>query len=298
MKIFSNPVIPTDNSGRTADPYVLRYQGWYYHCYQKSDGVYISKAKNLCDIGKAQEMRVYDTPTAGNNSSWYAPELHRIKGVWYIYGAPLVDDKNDIHCMTVLENRNENPLAYYENKGMVQGLENTWCIDATVMEHDGKLWFIWTTCAEIYMAQMESPFRITGEVLALTHPEYEFETKQGVVNEGPAVLKRGNKVHIVYSANDSKTDDYCLGLLTYSGGNILDISSWKKSKTAVFDRTEDIYGPGHCSFTTVDEEGEEVDYIVYHANLESGSGWQGRSVWVQKFEWDENDFPVFGKPHR
>ena len=48
--------------------------------------------------------------------------------------------------------------------------------------------------------------------------------------------------------------------------------------------------------TTVTEDGKEVDYIVYHANLTSGTGWTGRSIFTQPFTWDENDYPVFGKP--
>lgn len=38
--------------------------------------------------------------------------------------------------------------------------------------------------------------------------------------------------------------------------------------------------------------------VKYHANLESGSGWYGRSVWIQPFTWDDEDYPVFGKPHK
>lgn len=297
MKSYTNPIIPTGTDGHTADPYVLRYQGFYYHCYMKRDGVYLSVTEQLCDLNSAKEFKVFDAPAKGPGAAWYAPELHYIDGVWYIYGAPQIDEEGT-HCMSVLAYEGETPMGKYEYKGMIRGLENTWCIDATVLHHEGEMFFIWTTCAQMYMSRMDTPFSITGDITALTHPEYEFETKQGVVNEGPAILKRGNKIHIVYSANDSKTDDYCLGLLTYSGGNVMDISNWEKSKTAVFEKTEDIYGPGHCSFTTVTEDGGEADYIVYHANLESGSGWHGRSVWIQKFDWDENDMPVFGVPHR
>lgn len=298
MKAYTNPIIPTAHDGHTADPYVLYNDGWYYHCYCGIDGVYLSRAKELCDIGKGEKIKAYDAPQSGNGSEWYAPELHYVFGAWYIYGAPLIDEKTGLHCMSVLERRDRDPFGKYENKGMVCGLENTWCIDGTVMLQDEKYWFIWSSCAEICIAQMQSPWAITGKRMVLTYPEYEFETKQGRVNEGPAVLRRGSKVHVVYSANDSKTDDYCLGLMTYSGGNVLDISNWMKSKTAVFQKTENIFGPGHCSFTTVREEEAEKDYIVYHANLQSGSGWFGRSVWTQEFSWDENDMPVFGKPHR
>lgn len=131
----------------------------------------------------------------------------------------------------------------------------------------------------------------------LTKPELNFETKVGLIAEGPAVLYRNRKIHIVYSANDSKSDAYCLGLLTFDGdGDVLAADNWKKKDSAVFEKTDQIYGPGHCSFTTVTENKTEKDYIVYHANLVSGSGWAGRNVFAQPFEWDDNDFPVFGQP--
>ena len=64
---------------------------------------------------------------------------------------------------------------------------------------------------------------------------------------------------------------------------------------AVFEKTEKVFGPGHCSVTAVTEEGREVDLLVYHANLESGSGWNGRHVFLQPFTWD-GDTPILGVP--
>lgn len=291
---YKNPVISFGEYGKTADPYVIRYNDMYYHCYMKRDGVYITEAEELCDIGAGREVKVFeDVPGA---KEWYAPELHRIGNSWYIYGAPDVNGKG-LHCMNVLELKNDNPIGEYENKGMICGLENKWSIDGTVMEHNGKLLFIWSDCGKIFMAEMDSPFSITGEIVTLAVcAEYDFEKRCGTIIEAPAVLKKGEKIHIAYSVNDSKCDDYCMGILTYCGGNIFDAKNWKKRERAIFEKTDEVFGPGHCSFTTVMEDDEEVDYIVYHANLESGSGWHGRCVFVQKFGWDENDMPVFEKP--
>lgn len=187
MRNYKNPIIPYTVYGHTADPYVLRRKDKYYHCYMKDDGVYISVADKLCDIGMGTETKIYDAPTHGKNSLWFAPELHNINGKWYVYAAPQIDEE-DTHCMCVLEYEGDTPVGQYKNMGMVHGLENSWCIDGTVMEFEGKLYFIWTTCKEIYMAQMESPTSICGKIIALTHPEYEFETKTEVlVNEGPAI---------------------------------------------------------------------------------------------------------------
>ena len=296
MKKFTNPIIPTETDGHTADPYVIRHDGYYFHCCCRLDGIYISRSSELCDIGSGEEFKVFDAPISGNMSQWYAPELHQIDGEWYIYASPLVDEKKDLHTMCVLHNKSDNPIGSYEFLGVVKGLENTWSIDGTIMEHDGDRWFIWTNCAEMFMTKMDSPTSITGPHISLMKPELEFETKCGLVNEGPAVLYRNGKTHIVFSANDSKYDDYCLGIMSHTDGDIDNPSNWTKHSCAVFEKTDSIYGPGHCSFTTVDENDEIVDYIVYHANLQSGSGWTGRSVWIQPFEWDDNDMPVFGKP--
>lgn len=298
MKNYKNPIIATDTKGHgyTADPYVLRWKDKYYHCYRGEGGVYIGEADFLWELDKAKAVLVYKTPNSGIDSQWYAPELHHINDAWYIYGSPCTDDDNRNHCMTVLEYKGETPIGLYENMGMVGGLENTWTLDGTVLEHNGKHYFIWSSGSDIKMAEMENPRTLKGDFITLSTPEYEFETRDGLINEGPAVLKRKDKIHIVYSANNSKADSYCLGILTYSGGDIMDLSSWKKTDKAVFEGTKEIFGPGHCSFTTVCENNEEIDYIVYHANLASESGWLGRSVWIQPFTFDDNDMPLFGVP--
>ena len=297
MKTYTNPIIPHEKTGRVADPYVIRHDGLYYHCYCQDDGVYISKSENLCDIGKAERVRVYEAKDGF--CDWFAPELHFLDGSWHIYVAPLVDG-NDLHSMVVLENKSSDPMGQYKSLGVMKGLEGVWSIDGTVLEHEGKRYFIWTKCTEMFMTEMDTPWSLKGEHIHFCKPEhpYECKTPDCLVNEGPAVLKKNGKIHVVFSANDSKTDEYCLGVMTYSGGEITNMNNWQKSKTAYFEKTEDIFGPGHCSFTTVSEGTEEIDYIVYHANEESGSGWNGRSVWIQPFSWDDRDFPVFGKPER
>ena len=207
--MIQNPIIPNETDGHTADPHVTRHEGYYYHCYCREDGVYISKAKNLWDIGSGEERRVYTGKTEGVDSKWFAPELHHLDGAWYIYGAPLVDD-DCMHTMCVLENKSDDPMADYTNLGIVKGMEGKWSIDGTILEHEGTRWFIWTRCAEMYMVKMDTPWSVTGEHISIMKPELEFEIKAGLVNEGPAVLKRNGKIHIVFSANDSQFDEYCL----------------------------------------------------------------------------------------
>jgi GH43 family beta-xylosidase len=75
----------------------------------------------------------------------------------------------------------------------------------------------------------------------------------------------------------------------------LDASSWNKSGKPIFSKTEGIYGPGHCSFTKHKSDHGDIDVMVYHANTVSGTGWCGRSVWLQPISW-ENGYPILGTP--
>lgn len=292
-KPYKNPIIPNNAKNNTADPYVIKHGGYYYHCYANEEGVFVTKSEKLWDIADGEEIKVYDCQAESSLKSWFAPELHQIDNKWYIYAAP--DYGNGLHTMTVLVCDSESPMGEYKLLGTVNGLEGKWTIDGTILRYHDEIYFVWTSCVEIYIAKMSDPSSITGKITVISTPKYQFETLEGIINEGPAVLYKNDKIYIVYSANDSRCDDYCLGLLTFGGGDILDAGNWEKIPETIFRKTDTIYGPGHCSFTTVTENGAEVDYIVYHANLVSGSGWYGRNVFIQPFDW-KDDKPNFGEP--
>ena len=294
MKPYVNPIIPNSPAGNTWDPYVLRHGGYYYHCYSNHEGVYVSRSETLWGIGSGEVTRVYDCTAPGALKDWFAPELHRVGSKWYIYASP--DYGSFLHVMTVLEGEGDTPLCAYENRGMVRGIENKWNLDGTILYYKDELYFVWSDCAHMYLAKMADPLTVMEPITVLTTPTLPFETRVGLVTEGPAVLYRQGLIHVVYSANDSKFDEYCLGLLTFAGGDILDAACWKKSPAAILEKTETIFGPGHCSFTTVTEGDTEVDYVVYHANRVAGSGWSGREVFIQPFRWDEDGYPVLTPP--
>ncbi len=131
--------------------------------------------------------------------------------------------------------------------------------------------------------------------IRISSPQYSWEVKGSPpsINEGPQILVKNNSVHVIYSASGSWTDDYCLGQLTCINENFMDSASWTKKSESVFLPTDDVFGPGHASFVKSPDLSE--DWIVYHAAKSQGSGWD-RNVRMQKFSWDENDFPLFGSP--
>jgi len=126
----------------------------------------------------------------------------------------------------------------------------------------------------------------------LTVPEHAWEKLGGpaYVVEGPSAIRCNGKLHIIYSASASWTDDYQLGRLTFLGGDIMDLKNWKKHGP-VFQKTESIFGPGHASF--IQFRGQ--DWIVYHTAKYSGAGWN-REVRMQPYQWTESNDPDFGRP--
>lgn len=295
-KTFSNPIIPA----ASADPWVISHQGAYYYCESRDqNSIWIRKANCFTDLGYDAGVQVWHAPSLGANSNAiWAPELHRINEKWYIYYAA-DDGLNENHRMWVLESVTDDPMGAYCCMGQME--TGGWAIDLTVLNHHGDLYAIWSGwpgsengVQNLYIAPMSNPWTISGERVLLATPEHAWEKVEMNINEGPQVLQRHGKTFIIYSASGSWTADYCLGMLEFKGGNVLDPQRWQKLEEPVFSKNEKVWGLGHCSFTQ-SPDGTE-DWIVYHAKSRKKAGWMDRHVLTQRFTWTEAGYPYFGEP--
>ncbi len=281
--------------GGGCDPCFMHAEGRYYRAYPLGNGVGVNSSETLSDLFDAPGRRVYTAPADCEYSSdYWAPEIHYIEGRWYIYVCA-DDGKNENHRMYVLSC--DTPDGDYVMEGKITDSTDKWAIDGTVMQYDGGLWFIWSGWEgdtdggqNLYIAHMSDPLHIDGERVRISAPLLPWERKGMPVNEAPAVLYHQGKVFLFYSASGSWTDDYCLGMLTLCGRPDSPFG-WVKSPLPVLTKAETAYGPGHCCF--VQSGGE--DYIVYHANLESGTGWNARSIRIQPVMY-RRGLPVILKP--
>lgn len=311
-RTFANPIIPAPS----ADPWVVRAGGYYWYIHSSGDMISIRKADRLERIGEVGDANVWLSPSDGSYSKEvWAPELHYLNGRWYIYFAA-DDGKNENHRMYVLEGGKDpdNPLSGpadpenaanspYKFKGKISDKTDKWAIDGTVLQKkDGSLYFIWSGWEgdvdgqqNLYIAPMSNPWTISGDRVLISKPEYDWEKKALALNEGPEILKNGEKIFIAYSASGSWTYDYCLGMLVNSDGDVLNPSSWVKIDKPVFEGSvkNKSRGVGHCSFVK-SPDGKE-DWIVYHG-MTGSQGWGARSVRTQKFAWGKDGMPVFGEP--
>lgn len=293
---ISNPVAEDG-----ADPWVILFEGKYYYCYSDNEAIYVNSSCNLGDAVQMNGQLIWK-PEAGKNYSKeiWAPELHNINGKWFVYFAA-DDGDNQNHRMYVLESKTVDPFGEYFLRGKISDRSDKWAIDGTVFNHNEKYYFIWSgwegnvnVRQNLYIAEMENPHTIKSERVLISTPEYDWEKiGEPFVNEGPEILRNGEHIFIIYSASGSWTDKYCLVQLELTGNDPMNPGAWTKKEIPVFTGTDEVFSPGHASFTK-STDGKE-DWIVYHTAKHKGAGWD-RNVRIQKFNWKENGEPDFGKP--
>ncbi len=315
MNVYSSPLIV-----QRADPYIYKHTDGYYY-FTASVPAYnlieIRRARTIEGLAHAAPRTIWRKHDEGPLSQLiWAPELHFTNGKWYVYFAASHTaelDENGMfqHRMYCLECDIADPMSGEENwieKGQINTQFDTFALDATTFEAQGKLYYVWAQRdpeikgnSNLYIAEMENPWTIKGDGVMLSKPEFDWETIGFWVNEGPAIIHRNGRYFMTYSA--SATDEnYAMGMLTVKDDvDLLDANNWTKSQTPVFqsDLETKQFGPGHNSFT-VAEDGI-TDLMVYHCRdyteIKGDPLYDpNRHTKVQSFTWNDDGTPNFGKP--
>lgn len=303
---FTNPV------WKGADPWLLKHGNEYIYCYSANNAIKLSRSNKMTKLG--EQKTIWQAPSTGwNKSCVWAPEIHYIGERWYVYYAAGESGPPFIHQRTgVLRSKNGDVFSDYEDMGLlytgdnpVDPSSNVWAIDMTILRHNHKLYAIWSgwikqeatdaTQQHLYISEMKNPYTLKGKRVKLSSPVESWETGGPLnLNEGPEVLKNGEKVFVVYSCRESWLVEYRLGMLQLVNpdGNLLDPANWTK-KGPVFQGSPEVYGVGHCSFTISPDNSE--NWIIYHSKKSTAPGWQ-RDVRMQPFTWNPDGTPNFGHP--
>jgi len=304
---WPNPILP-----QRADPHVTWHtDGWYYFTatVPEYDRIELRRARTLGGLSTAEAKVIWRKHARGPMSHHiWAPEIHCIKGKWYVYfAAGRAEAIWDIR-MYVLENDSANPLSGdWTEKGQIKMNWESFTLDATTFEHRDARYLAWAQSVpeergtRLFIARMDTPWSITGKQVCITRPEFPWERIGHNVNEAPAVIHRNGRLFMTYSA--SATDaNYCLGLLTADEqADLLDPKSWSKSPEPVFKSHPPTsqFGPGHNCFTTTPDR--RTDIMVYHArNYERIAGDPlnnpDRATRAQVLHWKADGTPDFGTP--
>lgn len=310
---YTNPLVE-----QRADPWVYKHTDGYYYftaSVPEYDRIEVRRALTIEGLREAQPVVAWRKYESGPlSANIWAPEIHYMDGKWYIYfaAARTTETKEGLfdHRMYALENTSANPLeGEWTEKGQVRTAWESFALDATTFEHRGVHYYVWAQKdpeidgnSNLYISAMENGWTLKGPQTMISTPEYPWEVIGFKVNEGAAVLKRGGRIFMSFSA--SATDhNYCMGLLTADeDSDLLDAASWTKHPEPVFQTSEENgqYGPGHNSFT-VDKHGEDV--LIYHArSYKEITGDPlydpNRHTRAQRLRWNADGTPDFGVPVR
>jgi GH43 family beta-xylosidase len=303
-----------------ADPHITRHtDGLYYFTASvpQYDRIELRRAATVQGLADAPAFTAWRKPDTGPWSELvWAPELHFNDGAWYVYFAAAHTRALDHlgmfqHRMYALRNTAADPFAgEWEFLGQVDSGIDSFCLDATTFTHRGQLYYLWAQKdpaipgnSNLYLAPMKTPWQLGGPAVMLSKPEYDWECRGFLVNEGPSVLIRRGRVFISYSA--SATDEnYAMGLLwADENADLLNPASWHKSPEPVMCSApqDSVFGPGHNSFTVTDNPDEVL--LVYHARtyteIVGDPLWNpDRHTFVKRLRWDARGLPVFGLPSR
>ncbi len=298
-----------------ADPYVIKKDGQYYFTasYPAYDRILLRSAQTLDALAGAEEVEVWHKHETGMMSkNVWAPELHYLDGRWFLYFAAGEAEEQWKIRPYVLECAGQDPLRdTWIERGPMKAADadefsfRAFSLDATIFESDGKRYYVWAEkvgvgkmISNLYIAEMESPYKLKTVQVLLTTPDYDWERVMYWVDEGPAVLKRNGNIYLTFSSSGTGAC-YCVGMMrAKEGTDLLDPRSWEKLRYPVLQTDEEkgIFGPGHNSFTKSEDDTKDIMIVHYRQYSEIiGDSLFDPNRHAKRIEvkWDENDFPTF-----
>lgn len=327
------PLIP-----ERADPHIIYNEddGYYYFTssYPMNGGndadgydrLILRRAKTVAGLETAEEVTIWDEKDDPKRGRFiWAPELHKIGYSWYFLSTAGINSGTgttfNIRPFMVKCNNSDdmmNPDSW-EMAGDIKAMAgdeknclNAMSLDMTYFEAGGRHYLCWAdftknegnpeAISSLYIATIDpsDPTQLTSKASVITVPEYFWENVRHRVNEGPAVIQKGDNVYLAYSASGTGSE-YCIGLLSgKAGDDLTNPDNWTKNPYPIMTSTDfndEVSGPGHNSFT-VDENGNQI--IVYHARpTEAHKGHSGdplydpcRHAYIKPVFYDKDGMPI------
>ena len=294
------------------DPYIVWDDAtqFYYHLHSEghmqseSWRIELYRAKRVRDILVSDHKTVYVTNAADRvYGDIWAPEMHKApNGKWYIYTSGRYLPKRRAHKrLFVMESNTADPFDGFVFKGMPT--PDTFSIDPTVMTWtDGRQYICYSEVKAnweqvLVIREMVNPWTFGAREAEIAHPELPWECVDKRINEGAFFVRSpdGKRLFIVYSGNGCWHDDYALGVLEFTGGDLCNAANWKKHPKQLLVKGNGVFGPGHASFFR-SPDGTEL-WCAYHGLAKSNPSNTPakRLLNLQKVEFDESGFPVMGK---
>jgi GH43 family beta-xylosidase len=292
----TNPILSHADPFITYDP--VTRDGQYV---LTATGRDITLWSGLTPATASTTAHVIFTPPEGMTQTW-SPTLWKVDGRWWVYfTAQMAGEKHKIY---VLQSETDDVLGTYTFKGALETGRQS--IDPSLLVVGKSRYLMYVTvdsgANDTYIRKLKTPIEFEGEAAMIAHPEAGWEKGEGStrnypVDEGPTALYHNGRTFIVFSASDTASPRYCLGLLMLTGRDPMLPTNWKKTPHPVFQwsSANGIYGPGRGTFAKA-KDGSM--WLLYAAKTSDAPNAARRETRAQRFRWNTDGTPNFGIPEK
>lgn len=269
-------VNPLAKNMTTPDPCIVfnEKDGYYYGIHTADKSLTMYRSRTIRDMFcRSESKTVYEAKDEdGTYGYLWAPEIHIIDGIWYIYTSTHERTTKNFKHVICLRARGECPFEGFELAAHIN--PDLYAIDPTVYrdEKNGELYICFSAvldkCQRLCIQRMKSPTEPVGDYSIISSPSYPWELVYPYdlatepINEGAYFVKGGERLFIVYSANGCWSNDYAFGILELTGDDIMSPEAWEKSPVPFMTGGNGLFGPGHATFFYSPDKTEL--YMCYH----------------------------------
>ncbi len=253
---YSNPIIDK----YLADPCVKFDSGQYYlfATGQADDKRFIPiyRTRDFVHWEFVRGAVAGGSKTDWNYKHFWAPEVIKIKNLYYLYYTASPEDSPRNSGNRVGVARAKNIEGPYENIGVV--IPHASIDGHPFMDQDSSMYIFYTIehlnadslkAGQIYADKMIAPDRVAGRpVQIVSHHEWQ---------EGPFVQYRDNRYYLTYSCGKWQDSTYHLRYATSSSV----LGGYSEQPDTILRSNAFVKGPGH-HFIYADARGQ--DWVVYH----------------------------------
>jgi len=258
----AKPEVPVERVATNVsfgDPFILLHEGTYYaYGTAEEDGIAVLVSQDLLTWESVPGNRLALSRQDSWADRWFwAPEVYHVNGKFYMYYSA------DEHICVATSDSPLGPFKQAEKKPMIAGEK---CIDNSLfIDDNGKPYLFFDRFNDglnIWVAELEDDLMTvrTETMRKCINVSQPWEEVWPRVNEGPFVMKHGDKYYMTYSANSYESPFYGIGYATAD-----EVSGpWTKYEgNPVLQKPGDLVGVGHSAMFT-DKEGNLR--IVFHSH--------------------------------
>ena len=297
-KTLTNPVTANGAAVSMGDPFAFRAEGRYYLVGTTSahEGFEMYRSEDLAHwkkIGWALRKR----PGFWASDLFWAPEVRAYRGRYYmVYSGMVAKEKTPKLLLGLaVSDRPEGPYRTLHGPWFDPGYS---AIDGDIfIDADGTPYLYFSrngsekgyAYGKIYgvalTKDLSGPAGAPKLLMEVSQPWELVHAAVNRCNEGPTVFRHDGRYYMTYSANDTSTPAYGIGVATAR----TPLGPWVKSAENPVLKTVPtlgVSGPGHNSIVA-SPNGQEL-WMVYHTHADPAHPSENRVVNADRIEFDTN----------